>query len=292
MDLHIPQKAYGLIKLLRPKQWVKNTFVFCALIFSKNLFNRELFIESIYAFLLFCCISSCVYILNDIADIEKDRKHPKKKHRPLPAGLITRKQAVFFLIILFTSCVICSYVLSIPFTVIILLYFILNVLYSFKLKQIVIIDVMVIAIGFVLRAVSGAIMIDVIISPWLIICTLLISLFLGLNKRRSEFLMLDEKSIECRKTLGEYSVEMINEMLSVVSSSTIISYALYTFTASESVYMMGTIPFVLYGIFRYQYLISKKGWGDTPEVVLLKDIPLIVNILLWSGSSIIIEYIL
>lgn len=279
------------IRLLRPKQWTKNMFVFAGVIFSKNFFNLILIEKTLLAFLFFCMISSSVYVLNDMIDVNKDKIHPKKKDRPLATGTIKMWQAGILLLILSIVSIIFSFKLNEYFGYIIITYFTMNTLYSLKLKHIVIVDIMIIATGFVLRAVSGAVVIDVLISPWLLICTIFLALFLALNKRKNELLVLDENAKEHRKILDEYSIELINQMLPIVTSGTIISYALYTFTGTRTVAMMVTIPFVLYGVFRYQYLALNKGMGGSPELVLLKDAPLIINIMLWGLTSITILYL-
>jgi len=275
---------------LRPKQWIKNGFVFAGLIFSSNMFHIPFLIKSILAFILFCGISSSVYIINDIVDVEKDKLHPKKRFRPIPSGLITKSQAmVFFLIILLLSMTL-SFLLDIKFGMVALVYFVMNLFYSFKFKNIVILDVMIIAVGFVLRAVSGAVVLGVIISPWLLVCTVFLALFLGLSKRKNEIVVMHGQGKEHRKILDEYSIENINQMLPVVTSCTIISYTLYTFSGAKSDAMLVTVLFVLYGIFRYQYITSNGEDGGSPELTLLKDIPMIINIVLWCITSIVIIY--
>ena len=287
---YMVQRKNELLRLLRPKQWIKNGFVFAGLIFSSNMFHIPFLIKSILAFILFCGISSSVYIINDIVDVEKDKLHPKKRFRPIPSGLITKSQAmVFFLIILLLSMTL-SFLLDIKFGMVALVYFVMNLFYSFKFKNIVILDVMIIAVGFVLRAVSGAVVLGVIISPWLLVCTVFLALFLGLSKRKNEIVVMHGQGKEHRKILDEYSIENINQMLPVVTSCTIISYTLYTFSGAKSDAMLVTVLFVLYGIFRYQYITSNGEDGGSPELTLLKDIPMIINIVLWCITSIVIIY--
>lgn len=286
-----PQKKLNAyISLVRPKQWIKNLFVFSAVIFSRNMFNLVFLEKSFLTFISFCLISSCVYILNDIVDIEKDKKHPKKKYRPLASGAVSRTEAIMLIILLVPFAVMFSFQNGKALGVIILLYFINNLAYSFKVKQIVIVDVMSIAIGFLLRVIGGAISINVEISPWLLLCTLLLSLFLGFSKRRNELLLLETNADKHRRALGDYSLEFIDSMLSIVTASTVMAYSLYTFSATDNSYMMLTIPFVLYGIFRYQYIIYMKNEGGTPEDTVIEDKPLMIDILLWIATSILILY--
>ncbi len=281
----------GLIQLIRPKQWIKNCFVFAAIIFSGNFLNITMLSSNIVTFLLFCLTSSSVYILNDIVDIDKDRCHPQKKYRPLPSGKVSIKSAVILDILIVISVALLSFLyLDIRILFIFAVYFIINILYSFKLKNVVIIDVMIITFGFVLRVESGSIATGVQVSPWLFLCTILLSLFLALNKRKSEIITLKDKSANHRKILEEYSVAMIDNMLTIVTPSILMAYSLYTFSSVQSKTMMYTIPFVLYGIFRYEYLMDKKNIGGKPEDVFGSDLPFLVNIILWVISSLIIIY--
>lgn len=281
----------GIIQLIRPKQWIKNSFIFAAIIFSGNFLNLKMLSYNIITFLLFCMTSSSVYILNDIVDIDKDRCHPKKKFRPLPSGKVTIKSAVIVDILIVISVVVLSLAyLDIRILCIFIIYFLINILYSYKLKNIVIIDVMIITFGFVLRVESGSIATGVQVSPWLFLCTILLSLFLGLNKRKSEIITLKDKSANHRRILEEYSVEMIDKMLTIVTPSILMAYSLYTFSSIQSKTMMYTIPFVLYGIFRYEYLVDKENVGGKPEDVFGNDLPFLINILLWVISSLIIIY--
>lgn len=282
-------KLYYLIKSMRPKQWTKNGFVFAGLIFSKSFFDVGLVLKSIYAFILFALVSGAVYIINDIADRRKDVLHPEKCKRPIASGRISPQEAGIYSVLVLAVALGISYALEIKLFLILLSYLCLMLLYSLWLKNAVIVDVLIIAIGFVLRTVGGALAINVKISPWLIMCTTLLALFIALNKRRNELLVLSEEAKgEHRKNLMEYTPELINSMLSVVTSATVMSYSLYTFNAGKSHYMMLTIPFVIYGIFRYQYLTLAKNWGGSPELVLLKDKPLIIDIILWIIISLVI----
>jgi 4-hydroxybenzoate polyprenyltransferase len=283
---------FALLKLMRPKQWIKNFFVFAAIIFSGNFLNAGLLTLNLLTFALFCLTSSSIYIINDIVDIEKDRAHPKKKFRPLPSGNITVSAALICCAIIVAAVSVISYIyLDIRITEIYLLYFVVNILYSFILKNIVIIDVMTITLGFVLRVASGGYATGVQVSTWLFLCTILLSLFLALNKRKSEIITLKEGSVSHRKILEEYSVSSIDKMLTTVTPSILMAYCLYTFSSTQSRTMMLTIPFVLYGVFRYEYLIDKDNVGGKPEDVFWKDMPFLIDMLLWGISVIVIIYL-
>ena len=284
-------KFKGFIHLLRPKQWIKNLFLFAALLFSRNMDKPQYVMTVLYAFLCFCMISSTVYIFNDIHDVEKDRQHPRKSMRPIAAGIIDRREAQILMIIMLPVSAILSFMLDYRFGFIVLTYLVNNVVYTLHVKNLVILDVMSIALGFILRVSGGAVVIGVTISPWLLLCTFLLSLFLGFSKRRNELLILQADAHSHRSILEHYSLDFIDNMLSIVTASTLISYSLYTFYASESKHSMVTILFVLYGIFRYQYIVYNKKMGGSPEEIILTDIPLIVDIMLWILVSIIILYV-
>ncbi|WP_434283308.1 decaprenyl-phosphate phosphoribosyltransferase [Clostridium botulinum] len=281
----------GIIALMRPKQWIKNFFVFAAIIFSGNLTNESILKNNIITFILFCLTSSTIYILNDIVDLEKDKKHPEKKNRPLPSGRVSKSTAIIMNIIILFTVLFCSYkFVDYKIMYIYLLYIVMNIFYCFKLKNVVILDVMVITFGFVLRMESGSLATKVSVSPWLFLCTILLSLFLALNKRKSEIITLKDNRGSHRKILEEYSVELIDNMLTIVTPSILISYCIYTFSSVQSKRMMYTIPFVLYGIFRYQYLMNNHNLGGKPEDVFGKDKPFLVNMVLWVISVVVIIY--
>jgi len=278
----------ALIISMRPSQWYKNLIIFIGLIFSYNLFNTELYVHVVLAFIIFCLLSGCVYILNDIKDIEKDKMHPKKKLRPIASGKLPVKFALSFSIITTPVLVYVSFSLNFWFGVITTLYLLQNVLYTFALKDIPIVDILVIAFGFVLRAVAGAVVIDVEVSPWLIVCTFLLAILLAAGKRRHELIILDDAA-KHRKSAGSYSVEFLDQILNVTTSSLLVSYLLYTFfTGNYS--MMLTIPFAFYGVFRYLQLVHIKNFGNNPELI-LKDLPSIVNLILWSLTAIVALYL-
>jgi len=290
------QMVVQIVKSLRPKQWTKNLFIFAALVFSKNLFNLPLLIETSLAFFIFCLLSGCVYIVNDLADLESDKKHPLKSQRPLASGKLKFSEAVGALIILVPVSLGFSFYMGMPFFLTALGYLFLQLAYSFLLKHIIILDVLSVACGFILRVVAGAMAIQVKISPWLLICTILLALFLALSKRRHELILLEEGAQDHRKILKEYSPYLLDQMISVVTASTVMAYALYTMSG-ETIKKFGTknliftIPFVLYGIFRYLYLIHQKKAGGNPESILLTDKPLIIAIILWIIAVALILYI-
>ena len=280
-----------LLKTMRPKQWTKNLIVFAGIIFSQNIFVPGQLLMTFFAFLAFCILSGSVYIVNDIIDIEKDRVHPIKKYRPLASGRLSASSAAGFVVITTALSLGGAFWLNRNFGFVALAYFLITLAYSFKLKNVVIIDVLTIAIGFILRAVAGSVVIRVSISPWLLVCTFLLALFLALTKRRHELLLLEANAHSHRKILDEYGPLMLDQMISVVTSSTVMAYSLYTFTSGHSIYLMGTIPFVIYGIFRYQYLVHRQDIGGSPEVALFRDLPMVVNILLWVSSCSLILYL-
>lgn len=279
-----------LIKAMRPKQWTKNLVVFAGLIFAQKAFIDGNFFRALFAFAIFCLLSGSVYIINDLVDINKDRAHPVKRNRPLASGELKVSAAYTGAVITTLLSLTAAFVLNVGFGLIALAYFLTTLAYTFKLKNIVIIDVIIIAIGFVFRALAGVVVISVSLSPWLLFCTFLLALFLALTKRRHELVLLDENAISHRKILDEYRPVMLDQMISVVTSSTVMAYSLYTFTSGHSDYLMATIPFVIYGIFRYQYLAHSKDIGGSPEAALLKDWPMVVNIVLWVVTCLVILY--
>lgn len=281
---------------MRPKQWVKNVFVLAALVFDRKLLNLDALEQTLLAFVLFCFLASSVYIINDVLDLESDRNHPLKKNRPIASGKLPVSIALVVSFILLGIALAGAFFLSKGLLVICLIYFLLNLSYSKWLKHFPIIDVLVIAACFVLRVAAGVSVIEVQrFSPWLYVVTTLLALYIGFGKRRAEMsaLVSDTPSAH-RKVLSGYSIEYIDQMITVVSATTIIAYSLYTFSAPnlpENHAMMLTIPFVLYGIFRYLYLIKMRNAGGEPEELLLKDRPLQATILLWGLMVVLIFYI-
>jgi 4-hydroxybenzoate polyprenyltransferase len=279
---------YNILVSMRPKQWTKNGFVLAGLIFSKSFLEIVPVLRTILALVLFSLVSGSLYMVNDIIDRERDALHPQKSLRPIASGKLNIYTALACSMILLAVSLSVSFLLSFKMFLALLTYTGLVLVYSLWLKKIVIVDVIIISLGFVLRVAGGSLAINVKISPWLIVCTTLLALFLALNKRKSELTVLARNAAEHRENLGDYTPELIDRMLSVVTSTTVMSYSLYTFNAGKSYYMMLTIPFVLYGIFRYQYITLKKDKGGSPEMVLLNDRPLLINVILWVVSSLII----
>lgn len=283
-----------LIESMRPAQWTKNLILFAGVIFAQKFLDFELFFIAFVGFILFCLLSGAGYIINDVVDREKDALHPGKDKRPIASGKLSSSQAITASAILIIVSLSLGFWVNSLFGITALGYLVLNIGYSFLFKSIVIVDVMMLALGFVLRAIAGAVIVNVEISPWLLICTVLLALFLGLGKRRHELVILEKGAFSHRKILAEYSPTLLDEMISVVTSSTVMAYTLYTFfskTALKTHYLMLTVPFVLYGIFRYLYLIHRKNEGGRPEVILLTDKPLLINILLWLIAVFLILYI-
>jgi len=279
-------KLLALLLLSRPKQWTKNLLLFAGLIFSYSFTNIQLVYVAILAFISFCLLSSSAYIINDILDVKEDRLHPRKNKRPIASGAVSPKLAATISVALLLISLLIAWQINLMFFLSSIFYYLLTVSYSIWLKHIVIIDVFSIAFGFFIRALAGTFAVEVSISSWFLICTLLLSLFLALTKRRQESISLAENGTNHRKVLEHYSLPYLDQLISIVTASTIIAYSLYTFTDSQSGLFMLTIPFVVYGIFRYLYLVYKQDLGESPEEVLLKDKPMIINILLWVMVSI------
>jgi 4-hydroxybenzoate polyprenyltransferase len=285
----------NLLKTMRPKQWPKNVFIFTALVFVEELFTPVPLLKTIAAFVLFCLMSSAVYLINDVVDIEKDRQHPTKRLRPLPSGQLKPSVAIAAGVLIPLVTLPLSFLLNLYFGFVALAYFLTMTVYSFVFKNIVILDVLTVAAGFVLRAVAGAVVISVPISPWLYVCTTLVALFIGFGRRRHELILLAENANEHRASLNEYSLPLLDQMTAVVTSATIIAYSLYTFSAPNlppNHAMMLTIPFVLYGLFRYLYLIHVENKGGTPEEIFLSDLPMMIALGLWGLAVIAVLYFL
>lgn len=280
-----PNLQRDLFRTARPKQWIKNGFVFAALVFAAKLSHPDLVARSLAAFALFSALSSGIYFLNDAADAEADRRHPLKANRPIAAGRVSISLALRFAAVLIVASLVLSVLLDLRFGLVAGGYVVLNIAYTGYLKHEVLLDVFAIAAGFVLRAAGGAVVIHVSISPWLYLCTILISLFLGFAKRRHELILLEESAQTHRRNLGEYTAPLLDDLINIVAGATIIAYSLYTFFAStvpQNHAMMVTIPFVLYGIFRYLLLVHRTDVGGAPEEALLRDVPLLLDLALWA----------
>jgi 4-hydroxybenzoate polyprenyltransferase len=285
----------ALIKTMRPRQWTKNGFIFFALIFDKQLFLLEPFLRTMAGFFLFCLISSSVYLFNDIADVEADRNHPIKKSRPIASGQLPVNVAWAAALALIIISLPLAYLLSPAFMLVLVTYLVLNLLYSRWLKHVPILDVMIIALGFVLRVAAGVTLITVErFSPWLYVITLLFSLYIGLGKRRAEINMLSQGAGAHRKVLDGYTLPLLDQYITIVSGITIIAYSLYTFSAPNlpaNHTMMLTILFVIYGIFRYLQLIQTGHAAGSPDEVALKDRPLQITVVLWGLTVIAVFYL-
>jgi len=286
----------GLIKTMRPKQWVKNIFIFAPLIFDVKLFNLDYLAQAIAGFVLLCLVSGTVYIINDLADIEKDRQHPRKRNRPLASGQLGTSAAIIAAIVIPIVALPLGFLLNPVFGLILTGYLLLQIAYSFWLKNIVIIDVMLIACGFLLRVAAGVPLVNATrFSPWLYVCMTLLALLIGFGKRRHELVLLKENANMHRQSLQEYNLSLLDHIISIVTASTLLAYSLYTFSAEglpSNHAMMLTIPFVLHGIFRYLYLIHVKGMGGAPEEIALSDRPLQATVVLWGLSVVIVMYFL
>lgn len=283
---------------MRPRQWTKNVVLFAALVFDQQLTlgNMPAILRTTAGFVIFCMLSGIVYIINDIADVAADRQHPDKRRRPIASGELPIPVARAFAVILLMVILPLSILLSPAFAAIAFSYLLLNLAYSFRIKHIPLLDVFAIALGFVLRVAAGVALIDVArFSPWLYVVTTLGSLYLGFGKRRAELALLAGEANAHRRVLDGYTLPLLDQLITIVSSTTIIAYSLYTFSAPnlpENHVMMLTIPFVIYGIFRYLYLIQVKHSGGAPEDVLLSDRPLQASIFLWGISVLIVFYLL
>jgi 4-hydroxybenzoate polyprenyltransferase len=280
---------------LRPHQWTKNLILFAALGMSKHLFEREPFLRAALAFVLFCGVSGTVYLLNDLADVERDRLHPRKRLRPLASGQITPRFAALAGLLIGGSCLLVGFLLGWEFGACLVVYLAMNLTYSLYLKEVVILDVLTISLGFVVRAMAGALVIRVAISEWLLVCTILLALFLALSKRRHELVSLSDTARSHRAILGEYSPYLLDQMIAVVTASCLMAYSFYTLAPDtiakyRTEKLSWTIPFVIYGIFRYLYLVHQKEKGGSPSDVLLTDRPLLMAVLLWAVAVMIIVY--
>ncbi len=303
-----PRKAYlvkllqAFLRLIRPKQWTKNIFVFAALVFSKHLLEPAYAMLSIRAFLTFCFTASFVYVVNDAADRDRDRAHPKKRYRPIASGEVSLRQAFVLSLVLLMIVAVLGLGLNFGFIGCLSIYLAINLTYTFYLKELVLVDVFVIAIGFMLRVIGGAIVLNVPRSSWLLLTTMFLSLFLGIAKRRGELVSIssaEAKGLEgyqTRKVLEHYSIEFAEQMTTICAAGFVFSYALYT-VSERTVKMFGTedlimtTPFVLYGVFRYLYLLHKKNLGESPTDIVLSDKPMIINFIAYAVAMLGILYL-
>lgn len=291
-----PQMSLAKAMLIsaRPKQWAKNGLLLLGLVFSRSLSHPDLVMKASLAMVDFCLLASATYLINDLMDVEKDRLHPVKRGRPIASGRMTPFTAAAMSIVLLVVSLALAVALGGPYAFSAGIYLLLTLSYSVWLKHVVILDVLVVAAGFVIRAAAGAVVIGVPISPWLYVCTMLGALFLVFCKRRHELVLLEASAASHRRILGEYSIQLLDQMISVVTSATVIAYSLYTFSAEnlpKNSAMMLTIPFLLYGIFRYLYLIHVKGVGGSPEELLFTDRPLLATVFGWGVVSTLILYL-
>jgi 4-hydroxybenzoate polyprenyltransferase len=289
-------KPIVLLSMLRPLQWTKNFFVFGALFFSQKLFDPRSLGTACAAFAIYCLLSGSSYVFNDICDRNEDRNHPEKSRRPIASGRVTLAQAGLVMALCVSASLACAFLLGPAFFTVCLSSLLLQAAYSLVLKKIVIVDVLGIAAAFVLRVVAGGVAIHVEVSSWILICTMLLALFLALGKRRQEFLHVAEGAVRWRKVLDQYSLPLLDQMTSVVAASTVITYALYTVSEStlgkfHTRNLVYTIPFVLYGVFRYLYVIHHDRKGECPETVLLTDRPLYACILSYLAVAGVILYV-
>lgn len=275
------------VRALRAYQWTKNVLVFAALIFAKEAFDPAKLVLVLEAFAAFCMAASATYLFNDLNDIEKDRQHPKKRHRPIASGALSPGAAWFMLVLLFAASMVLSYAIRWQFLCATLAYIALTLSYTLVLKNLIILDVLALALGFVVRALAGAIALDVNFSSWLVVCTLFLALFLGLSKRRHEVVLLEEGAGSHRAVLQHYSVHYLDQLILIAAGGAIITYTIYT-CAPDVIERLGTdklyitLPFVIYGLFRYLFLVHHKTGGGDPSATLLKDWPLAATVALWG----------
>jgi 4-hydroxybenzoate polyprenyltransferase len=278
------------VKALRPRQWTKNGVLFVPLLFAKNIFVAGQLGRSALSVAAFCLLASGVYLMNDWFDREKDRLHPEKRHRPIAAGQLGLFSVLALLLGCWGGAAALSLLLGVPFALVALSYVVLQLLYTTLLKHLVLLDVMALALGFIVRVVAGAVAIDVHVSNWLFLCTLLGAVFLGFAKRRAELSSLEEGAAAHRASLGEYTQTMLDQMMSISAACTILAYGLYT-VSPETIARLGsdhlklTVPCVIFAVFRYLFLVHKRGLGGSPEKVLLSDVPLIVDIIVFLGVA-------
>jgi len=292
------RKLYGLIRLMRPKQWLKNVVVFAGVVFARLYISPEALLRSLAAFGIFCLLSGAVYALNDAVDAESDRLHPHKKNRPVASGLVPRPLAYVWSLVLAAGGLLAAWTVTDGFLIVGACYLGLNLIYSFWAKKVVILDVLLVAFCFVLRAIGGVeALVDfspgLKVSPWFLAVTLFLALFLALEKRRAEIKSLAEDAESHRKTLSEYSTRLLDQMSAVVTTATVVTYSLYTLWPSTverfgTEGLVYTVPFVLYGVFRYLYDVEQRRLGGNPSAILSKDFSVLVDVLLWAAAVVLI----
>ena len=293
--MRAPSTVGLLLVSLRPEQWTKNLLLLAGVVFGGRLLEPPAVAIALAAFAIFCALSGGVYLFNDVADREADQNHPLKRERPIASGQLSATSAVTAGVVLGIAGVATAFSIGTQFGIVAAAYLAAQILYSFGLKHVVIVDVLMIAAGFVLRAIAGAVAVNVPIGHWLLVCTTLLALFLALSKRRHELTLLAEGATDHRRILEEYSPYLLDQMIGVVTSSTLIAYTVYA-TSSDTAARLGTaklgltIPFVLYGIFRYLYLVHQKRGGGSPATMLLTDRPLLGCVALWAASVIVLMY--
>jgi 4-hydroxybenzoate polyprenyltransferase len=309
-ELSVAGRLFALLQGMRPRQWTKNLALFVGIVFAQKLLDPRLFERATIAFVAFCLASSSIYLFNDLQDLESDRQHPKKKNRPLAAGTLPISWAIVAIGVLWLCCAgLATSLFFIPlvgkdvfaslgganllFACVLSSYVILMIFYGIRLKHVVLLDVFIIASGFALRILAGAVVIPVIISPWLYIVTIMLSLLLALGKRRNELVLMEGQASNHRQILKEYNLPLLDQLITIVTSATVMSYSLYTFQAATGDYrLMITIPLVLYGVFRYLYLVYVKKEGGSPEEVLLRDRHMLGTVVLCVAIVIIVLYVL
>jgi 4-hydroxybenzoate polyprenyltransferase len=279
---------------MRPKQWIKNVFVFAPLVFDVKLFDTRYLVQTAAGFVLLCLTSGLVYLVNDVVDREKDARHPRKRHRPIASGQLSPTAAWLAALAVLVVALPAGFLLDVEFGAILLAYLVLQIAYSLWLKRVVILDVMVIATGFVLRVAAGVPLVEAQrFSPWMYSCMALLALFIGFNKRRHELYLLGSNAGGHRQNLDDYTLPLLDQIIGIVTAATLVSYTLYTALAENlpaNHSMMLTIPFVLYSMFRWLYLVQVKNLGGEPEEIVLKDRPLQVGVLLWGLAVVVIMY--
>ncbi len=293
LSRNVVGSSRALVEALRPKQWTKNAVVFAPLVFANKLLDLEGFMKVGAAAALFCLTSGVVYLCNDLLDVEADRVHPKKRNRPIASGRLGQRAALGLAGLLTVFVLAISILISPWLTLVLAVYLAMMLSYTLVLKHLVIIDVFVIAAGFLLRTAAGAVVVDIPLSPWLYVCLVLLALFIGFAKRRNEIELLEGAAGNHRRNLELYSKPLLDDLIMIVAAATIMAYSLYTFSAPnlpQSHAMMLTIPFVLYGIFRYLYLVHREDGGGAPEQLLIEDRPLLLTVALWGLTAVVILY--